>query len=112
MCVCVSQLQKQKQNVALMKVVLSSKVNIDAVDYVSLFKWFLSSHSSHANFTLCEFVLRVKVSLLLPELSVFCVWCAEGQHSSSLRLSEEESSSAASAAGEKLRHQHPKQCRY
>lgn len=32
---CVLQLQKQRQNVALMQAVLSSSVNIDAIDYVS-----------------------------------------------------------------------------
>lgn len=36
MAVCVLQLQKQRQNVALMKAVLNSNVDVDAVDYVSL----------------------------------------------------------------------------
>lgn len=35
-CVCVLQLQKRRQSMALMTAVLSSSVNVDAVDYVSL----------------------------------------------------------------------------
>lgn len=53
------QLQKRRQNVALMTAVLSSSVNVDAVDYVSLSPLVLHIRGSDSPDKLCADAARV-----------------------------------------------------